>query len=71
MKAWVSCSGSPTTVCVPHALGGAQCVEQRAPDLQHSMVEGETSSIANAGGGSTRVRFAQGRFEETSKKASN
>ena len=31
----VSCSGSWTTACGPHALGGAQRGEQRRPSLRH------------------------------------
>ena len=31
----VSCSGGRPTTCAPHALGGAQCGEQRRPDLKH------------------------------------
>ena len=32
----VSCSGRRTTAVDPRALGGAQCGEQRGPDLEHS-----------------------------------
>ena len=35
MQAWVSCSGGWSTACDPHALGGAQCGEQRGPNREH------------------------------------
>ena len=35
MQAWIAFSGSRTTACNPHALGGTRCGEQRGPDLEH------------------------------------
>ena len=36
MQAWVSCSGSRTTSCASHALGG----DQRGSDLRHGTTRG-------------------------------
>ena len=40
----LSCSGGRTTACGPHALGGAQCGEQREPDFKHSETQVRSGS---------------------------
>ena len=42
MQTWVSCSGCLTIACDPHAQGGAECGEQRTPDIEHSDTLGLT-----------------------------
>ena len=46
----VSCSGGRPTTCDPHTLGGAQCGEQRRPDIKHIKNKNKTwSSVVPCG----------------------
>ena len=58
-EGFVCRSGGRTTACEPHALGGAQCGEQRGSDMKHSKKQkaaGATSSGTFADGGRERGR---------------
>ena len=52
MQAWVSCSGSRTTACVPQALGGDLCGEQGGLDFKHS-----TTTLRQSTSASKRVQL--------------
>ena len=56
LQAWVSRSGGRTPACDPHALGGAQCGEQRRPDLKH--IKTTRRAMAASHSGALGVRWS-------------